>query len=71
MNRFITYLYGDQIDQVYSEFPDIDEKSCIIIAMRMANQSYGNIQKALGMPPKREIRNTLLKYKPELIDIKV
>lgn len=71
MDRFITYLYGDQIDQVYSEFPNIDEKSCVIIAMRMANQSYGNIQKALGMPPKREIRNTLLKYKPELIDIKV
>ena len=71
MNRFITYLYGDQIDQVYSEFPDIDDQDCVIVAMRMANQSYGNIQKALGMPPKKKIRQVLLKYKPELIDIKV
>lgn len=71
MNRFITYLYGDQIDQVYSEFPDIDKKDCVIVAMRMAKQSYGKIQLALGMPSKKYIRNVLLKYKPELIDIKV
>ena len=36
--------------------------------MRKENWNYGDIQKKLGMPSKKQIRNVLLKWAPELID---
>ena len=39
------------------------------MALRNNSYSYAEIQKALGNPSKKFIRQVLLKYDPELIDI--
>ena len=56
------------IDNIDNEFNDCSAFEKIIISLRKQNWNYGDIQKILGMPPKKEIRNVLLKWSPELID---
>ena len=43
-------------------------EKCVLL-LRLNGFSYGNIQLRLGNPPKKEIREVLLKWAPELIDI--
>ena len=56
------------IPDVSSDFPDADGFEKAVISMRKLGWNYGNIQKVLGMPSKKSIRNVLLKWCPELID---
>lgn len=77
----IFYLYAS-MEQKYKQirdffgFNDIPEKydsatwfeKCVLL-LRLNGFSYGNIQLRLGNPPKKEIREVLLKWAPELIDI--
>lgn len=53
---------------VSNEYPDCNAFEKLIISLRKSNWSYGQIQKVLGMPPKKAIREVLLKWAPELID---
>ena len=53
---------------ISNEYPDCNAFEKLIISLRKLNWSYGQIQKALGMPPKKAIREVLLKWAPELID---
>ena len=57
--------YKDIIIQ-YKDASDLEKA---ILALRSNSYSYAEIQKALGNPSKKFIRQVLLKYDPELIDI--
>lgn len=57
--------YKDIIIQ-YKDASDLEKA---ILALRNNSYSYTEIQKALGNPSKKFIRQVLLKYDPELIDI--
>lgn len=57
--------YKDLISQ-YKDAADLEKA---ILALRNNSYSYAEIQKALGNPSKKFIRQVLLKYDPELINI--
>ena len=61
----ILKTYKDLIEP-YKDASDLEKA---ILALRNNSYSYCEIQKALGNPSKKFIRQTLLKYDPELIDI--
>ena len=61
----ILKAYKDIIIQ-YKDASDLEKA---ILALRNNSYSYAEIQKALGNPSKKFIRQVLLKYDPELIDI--
>lgn len=61
----ILKTYKDIIFQ-YKDASDLEKA---ILALRNNSYSYAEIQKALGNPSKKFIRQVLLKYDPELIDI--
>ena len=61
----ILKTYKDIITQ-YKDTSDLEKA---ILALRNNSYSYAEIQKALGNPSKKFIRQVLLKYDPELIDI--
>lgn len=61
----ILKTYKDIIIQ-YKDASDLEKA---ILALRNNSYSYTEIQKALGNPSKKFIRQVLLKYDPELIDI--
>ena len=54
---------------IISQYKDASDLEKAILALRNNSYSYAEIQKALGNPPKKFIRQVLLKYDPELIDI--
>lgn len=55
-------------DDISENYPNCDDFEKCIIALRLKSWTYGDIQKKLGMPPKKEISNVLSKWAPELID---
>ena len=61
----ILKTYKDIIIQ-YKDASDLEKA---ILALRNNSYSYAEIQKALGNPSKKFIRQVLLKYEPGLIDI--
>ena len=61
----ILKTYKDIIIQ-YKDASDLEKA---ILALRNNSYSYAEIHKALGNPSKKFIRQVLLKYDPELIDI--
>jgi len=61
----ILKTYKDIIIQ-YKDASDLEKA---ILALRNNSYSYAEIQKALGNPSKKFIRQVLLKYDPELINI--
>ena len=61
----ILKTYKDIIIQ-YKDASDLEKA---ILALRNNSYSYAEIQKTLGNPSKKFIRQVLLKYDPELIDI--
>ena len=61
----ILKTYKDIIIQ-YKDASDLEKA---ILALRNNSYSYAEIQKSLGNPSKKFIRQVLLKYDPELIDI--
>lgn len=56
------------IPDISNQFPDANGFEKAVIAMRQQKWSYEQIQKKLGMPSKKSIRQALLKWVPELID---
>ena len=63
-NQLIHTVYED----ITNDYPQCNDFEKIIILLRKNNWNYGDIQKSLGMPPKKAIREILLKWAPELID---
>lgn len=59
--------YKDLISP-YKNASDLEKA---ILALRNNSYSYAKIQRALGNPSKKFIRQVLLKYDPELIDIDI
>lgn len=53
---------------ISSKYPECNDFEKCVLLLRTKNLSYGDIQKKLGMPPKKSIRNVLNKWAPELID---
>lgn len=54
---------------IISQYKDASDLEKAILALRNNSYSYAEIQKSLGNPSKKFIRQVLLKYDPELIDI--
>lgn len=61
-----------RIEETFGKIPYNEEwtdfEKCVIL-LRTKGCSYGDIQSYLGNPSKKLIRQTLLKYTPELIDL--
>ena len=60
------------MEQKYKQIRDffgLNEFEKCVLLLRLNGFSYGNIQLRLGNPPKKEIREVLLKWAPELIDV--
>ena len=60
-------LYN-RVSPVPDKYKDADDFAKCILALRLAGCSYSDIQRHLGMPPKKLIRRVLLEWDPELID---
>ena len=56
------------LDDVSDKYPTAGWFEKSIIALRLKGCSYGDIQRHLGMPPKKLIREVLTMWAPELID---
>lgn len=56
------------ISPVPDKYKNADDFAKCILALRLAGYSYSDIQRHLGMPPKKLIRRVLLEWAPELID---
>ena len=56
------------IPDVSQEYPNCNGLEKCVISMRNQGWTYAEIQSKLGMPPKKKIREILLKWAPELID---
>lgn len=56
------------IPDISQDYPDCNGFEKCIISMRQQGWTYEEIQFKLGMPPKKQIRQVLLKWTPELID---
>ena len=56
------------IQDVSQEYPDCNGFEKSVISMRKQGWTYGDIQSKLGMPSKKQIRQVLVKWAPELID---
>lgn len=59
----------DWYDDVSKKYPGTSTFELVILTLREGGLAYGDIQKWLGMPPKSKIREVLLKWNPNLIDI--
>ena len=56
------------IPDISNDYPECNGLEKCVISMRKQGWSYAEIQSKLGMPPKKKIREILLKWAPELID---
>ena len=55
-------------NDISDKYPECSDFEKCVISLRLNGWTYGNIQKKLGMPPKKEISLILKKWAPELID---
>ena len=62
-------IFEEDIDPILNQYPNITIKEAIVIFLRKDKYTYSNIQKKLGNPSKKWIREVLLKYDPNLINI--
>ena len=67
--RFDDVTYKNKYKDIIIQYKDASDLEKAILALRNNSYSYAEIQKALGNPSKKFIRQVLLKYDPELIDI--
>ena len=49
-------------------YPECNDFEKCVISLRLNGWTYGNIQKKLGMPPKKEISKVLNTWAPELVN---
>ena len=56
------------IPDVSQDYPNCNGFEKCVISMRKSGWTYSVIQSKLGMPSKKQIREVLLKWAPELID---
>lgn len=59
----------DKYSDIVSQYKDATDLEKAILVLRNNNYSYNEIQRSLGNPSKKTIRQVLLKYDPELINI--
>lgn len=64
----ITEGFFSCVEDVSDLYPDCDYFEKCVLAFRKANWTFGNIQKALGMPSKKSISAVLKKWDPDLTD---
>lgn len=55
-------------EDISEQYPECNDFEKCIISLRLKGWTYGNIQKKLGMPPKKEISLILNKWAPETVD---
>lgn len=63
-------IYEEDLAEVRKKYPEATEYELRILYLREDSYSYGAIQKLMGNPSKKEIRQILLKFNPELIDVR-
>ena len=59
----------EEIQSIKDEYSDISDLEAQIVHLRREKFSYTAIQRTLGNPSKKFIRNTLNKYDPESIEL--
>ena len=59
-------FYG--LNDLSDQYEDANYFEKLVLSMRINGWTYGQIQKILGNPSKKLIRQTLLKFDPNLID---
>ncbi len=59
----------DKYPSLASQYEDATDLEKAILVLRNNSYSYGEIQRALGNPSKKLIRQVLLKFDPRLIEI--
>lgn len=65
------FFEDNDILQLKEQYPEIDDFKAAVILLRRQKFSYGSIQKQLGNPSKKVIREILLRYEPQLIDMDI
>lgn len=55
-------------EDISAQYPECTDFEKCVIALRLKGWTYGDIQKKLGMPPKKQISSILKKWAPETID---
>lgn len=63
-------IYDEDLVKTKEKYPEASEYELRILYLREDQYSYGGIQKIMGNPSKKEIRKILLKYNPELINVR-
>ncbi len=69
LKKIMDFYNLDNIDQYKTKYNSASDFELSILIMRTNRESYGFIQKKLGDPPKKKIREILLKFNKDLIDI--
>jgi hypothetical protein len=55
-------------DDILAKYPDASDFDKCILLLRSYKLTYGQISSKIGSPSKKSIRESLLKYAPELIE---
>lgn len=66
--RELTSGFYKCAEDISDKYPECNNFEKCIIALRLKGWTYGDIQKKLGMPPKKEISLILNKWAPEIVD---
>ena len=66
--RELTSGFYKCCDDISVQYPECNDFEKCVIALRLKGWTYGDIQKKLGMPPKKEISLILNKWAPETVD---
>ena len=62
------YLKDIDIESYIKKYPNINNLEIAILQLKKENCSYPQIQKLVGNPSRKFIRETILKYEPSLLE---
>lgn len=62
------FIYLEEHDAILNKYPNIEDFDSWILTFASEGFTYGEIQKIMGNPSKKKIRQILLKYNPELLN---
>lgn len=62
------YLKDIDVESYIKKYPNINNLEIAILQLKKENCSYPQIQKLVGNPSRKFIRETILKYEPSLLE---
>lgn len=69
-SKFLTKIINEfpESKEILDKYPEATDFDKCVIALRANKYTYGQISSKLGSPSKKAIRESLLKFTPELIE---